>query len=297
MNSFWVLIVAFGLLLIAGAGFLFLFLNRGSEVSNIFKSQRQGSRDFDKTTDVFQKAKEDLLRQKKAVKEKPTEEMLLFQAGIITPEGRKKFLTFKRLAPLVGAVLLGYGGLMEGTQYALIGAILGVMIGVQLPTSFLDRKIAARSEDIMFFLPLVVEQIAIGVSSSLDIGPCLQKVVSMADERDSHNVVTEYLRMVTTLARSGLSLETALLEVAKRSGHLELGQTFGAMSQVLKHGGEITKQLQEMADAVSSQRETKIEAKIKKLELEATGPVALVFIGFLSILLTCIGMQMMKAFE
>jgi pilus assembly protein TadC len=68
------------------------------------------------------------------------------------------------------------------------------------------------------------------------------------------------------------------------------------MAQVLKHGGEITKQLQEMADAVSSQRETKIEAKIKKLELEATGPVAMVFMGFLLILLTCIGMQMMKAF-
>jgi hypothetical protein len=51
-----------------------------------------------------------------------------------------------------------------------------------------------------------------------------------------------------------------------------------------------------MADAVSTQRETKIEAKIKKLELEATGPVALVFMGFLLILLTCIGMQMIKAF-
>jgi pilus assembly protein TadC len=296
MNSITVLIVAFGILLTGGAGFLFFYLSKNSEVKNIIKAQREGIGDFNKTEDVFQKTKDELLKKKKKVKEKPTEEGLLFQAGIITPEGRKKFYRLKTFAPIIGAIVLGYGGTFAGGQYILMGAVMGLLVGLQIPKSMLERKIAARSEDIMFYLPLVVEQVAIGVSSSLDIGPCLQKVVSMADERDSHNVVTEYLRMVTTLARSGLSLETALNEVAKRSGHLELGQTFGAMAQVLKHGGEITKQLQEMADAVSSQRETKIEAKIKKLELEATGPVAMVFMGFLLILLTCIGMQMMKAF-
>ena len=52
----------------------------------------------------------------------------------------------------------------------------------------------------------------------------------------------------------------------------------------------------ELADAVAGQRETRIEAKIKKLELEATGPVALVFMGFLLILMIGFGIQIKAAF-
>jgi type II secretory pathway component PulF len=69
-----------------------------------------------------------------------------------------------------------------------------------------------------------------------------------------------------------------------------------ALAQVAKHGGEITRQLNELADAVANQRATKIEAKIKKLEIAATGPVALVFLGFLIILLIGFGSQMKDAF-
>jgi len=142
----------------------------------------------------------------------------------------------------------------------------------------------------------VVEQIVIGVSSSLDIGPCLQRVVQMADERDSHNPVTELLRHAQLLSKSGLSLSDSLMDVGKLSGHNELKHTFMSLSQVSKHGGEITRQLQELADAVSSQRETKIEAKIKRLELEATGPVGLVFVGFMLIFTIGFGTQLMLAF-
>jgi len=177
-----------------------------------------------------------------------------------------------------------------------VGVVLGVLLGLQAPTSVLDRKTKARSEEIMFFLPLVIEQIAIGVSSSLDVGPCLQKVVQMADERDTHNVVTELIRLAQFYVKSGASLEEAMTEVGRLSGHTELKHAFMSLSQVAKHGGEITRQLQELADAVSMQRETRIEERIKKLELEATGPVALVFVGFMVILLVGFGLQIQGAF-
>ncbi|RIL10099.1 MAG: hypothetical protein DCC75_05065, partial [Proteobacteria bacterium] len=141
------------------------------------------------------------------------------------------------------------------------------------------------------------EQIVLGVSSSLDVGPCVQRVVAMADERDSHNPVTELLSHVQQLVRSGLSFEEALKEIGRLAGHTELRHSFIALAQVAKHGGEISRQLQELADAVSSQRETKIEGRIKRLELEATGPVGLVFLGFMCILLIGLGLQVMKAFS
>ena len=178
----------------------------------------------------------------------------------------------------------------------LLGAIIGVAMGFQLPLSILDRRYASRLDEIMFYLPLVVEQISIGVSSSLDVGPCLQRVVQMADERDTHNVVTELLSYVQYHVKSGMGTEEALGEIGRLSGSTELKHAFVSLAQVAKHGGEISKQLQELADAVSSQRETQIEAKIKKLELEATGPVALVFAGFMGILLIGFGLQIQGAF-
>ena len=231
--------------------------------------------------------------------EKISLEDKFFQAGILTDEQKAKVNRLRIICPIVSTLVLGYGGYYAdgGGSLFLVSVVLGVLVGLQAPNTILDRKILARGEEILYFLPLVIEQIAIGVSSSLDIGPCVQKVVSMADERDSHNVVTELMRIVVYLTKSGLSLEDALNEVGKRAGQVELKHAFMSLSQVARHGGEITRQLQELADAVSNQRETKIESKIKKLELEATLPVAMVFAGFMVILLVGFFLKIKGAFE
>ena len=226
-----------------------------------------------------------------------TLEQKFFMGGMFTEQDRKDFQRLRIIVPLVLAPVFGIVMFIYlGVDWLFVGAVLGVLLGFQVPYSILDRKIAARNEDMLFFLPLVIEQIAIGVSSSLDIGPCVQRVVLMADERDSHNVVTELFKIVNNYVRSGASLEDALGEVGELSGNTELRHTFASLAQVARHGGEVTRQLQELADAVASQRETKIEAKIKKLELAATGPVAMVFMGFLVILLIGFGLQVLQAF-
>lgn len=235
--------------------------------------------------------------QKKKNQVVPKDE-LYFHAGIFSPKEKQEFDLLTKLLPVACTPAFAFimWTLSGTTMITVLGAIIGLLIGLKAPTSILERKIARRSDDIMFYLPLVIEQIAIGVSSSLDIGPCLQRVVQMADERDSHNVVTELIRHAEYHIKSGISLEEALTEIGTKSGHNELKHSFIALSQVAKHGGEISKQLQELSEAVSGQRETKIEEKIKKLELEATGPVALVFMGFILILLIGFGIQIKDSF-
>lgn len=238
---------------------------------------------------------------KKKARKKPklTLEELFFHAGMFSDKERRDFIRLQMIAPFVAAPLLSFFMYYfdMGTDFTVVGLVFGVLIGLQLPKSILQRRIDHRAAEILYYLPLVIEQISIGVSSSLDVGPCLQRVVSMADERDSHNVVTELIRIAHFYVKSGASLEHALSEIGKMSGNTELKHAFMALAQVVRHGGEISRQLQELADSVSTQRETKIEAKIKRLELEATGPVAMVFAGFLIILLIGFGLQMMKAFE
>lgn len=299
MSSSLIILIAVGFVAVVVGVVLILPFGRSNLeplLGRSIKGQASDDQNMTLQEREFRKAKEVLAKKTKKARVKPTLEEQFFKAGLFTPKDQATYYNLKKMGPVIGACVLGYIGFLVDLNFLWIGAVFGLLMGLQLPTSWLDRKILKRGEDIMFYLPLVIEQIAIGVSSSLDIGPVLQRIVAMADERDSHNVVTELLRIVVTLARSGISLEDALVEVGKRSGHLELKQTYSALAQVTRHGGEITRQLQELADAVSSQRETRIEAKIKRLELEATGPVALVFLGFFIILLTCIGMQMIKAF-
>jgi len=247
--------------------------------------------------DQFEKLKEET-RNQFAKKKDLTLEEKFFQAGMFSVDEKKDFQRMRVLFPVIGTPLFLFAGLwFFSPLMGVVFAIMGLLVSLQAPFTLLDRRIKHRDEEIMFYLPLVIEQIAIGVSSSLDVGPCISRVVSMADERDSHNVVTELLRHTQYHVKSGVALEQALTEIGVRSGHTELKHAFMSLSQVARHGGEITRQLQELADAVAGQRETKIESKIKKLELEATGPVALVFLGFIVILLVGFGIQIRDAFQ
>jgi Flp pilus assembly protein TadB len=226
----------------------------------------------------------------------PTLEERLFRAGLFTQEQKDDFKKMRILFPSVLALLFGGYGMSTGDFFnVILFAAIGLLAGVYLPLNRLDKWTRDREEDTAFYLPLVIEQISIGVSSSLDIGPCIARVVQMAEERDSHNPVTELLRYAQAYVKSGVSLQDALHEVGRLSGNNDVKHSFRALAQVVRFGGEISKQLQDLSESVASQRESRVEAKIKKLELSATGPVAMVFAGFLVILICGFGMAMSKA--
>jgi pilus assembly protein TadC len=301
-----IVILAIGVI----GAFLYLYLSPGPQgnyrslMNSSGSSSTFGSGGMDRRSSggsvQFSRADLDKMKKtkRKAKKVVYTLEQKFFMAGMFGQAERREFHRMRIIAPIITTPLMSYMMYtMLGLDWILVGVILGGLVGLQIPFSVLDRRIEARGEEIMYYLPLVIEQIAIGVSSSLDVGPCVQRVVAMADERDTHNAVTELIRIAQNHIQSGASFEDAITEVGILSGHTELKHTFMSLAQVARHGGEITRQLQELADAVQSQRETKIDAKIKKLELVATGPVAVVFAGFLIILLTGFGLQIMKAFD
>lgn len=226
----------------------------------------------------------------------PTLEEKLFRAGLFTEEQRRDFRRFQIVLPVILVIVGGAIGfsISEGLN-ALIFVVAGGVAGVYIPLMRLGSWMKRRDDDISFYLPLVIEQISIGVSSSLDIGPCLSMVVSMAEERDSHNPVTELLRLAQSYIKSGVNFQDALTEVARLSGHNDVKHSFKALAQVARYGGEISKQLQDLSEAVSASRETAVEGKIKKLELNATAPVALVFFGFIIIILIGFGTILINA--
>ena len=222
----------------------------------------------------------------------------LFKAGFFTAEDKKNFARFRVVCFIVCLIGIPFAFYTATNNVVLstVCAVLGAFIGYVLPISRLERAIVAREDETLRFLPLVVEQVAIGVSSALDIGPCLSHITHMATVRDSHNPVTEMFVHVEKLIKSGLNLEDALTEVAEVNGISDIKHAFMFLGQCAKHGGEISRQLQELADSIMVQRQMAVEAKITALPVKATGPLAMVFAGFFALLFSGLMVRLMGAF-
>jgi len=234
------------------------------------------------------------VRKVKKKKKEPGVEELLFMAGRFSQSERDRFHKRKTWAPIVFGFVGVMLGLFDGSsQMILLSTLAGVLLGFYVPMKVLRGWVKKQHEDLSYYLPLMIEQISIGVSSSLDIGPCIGQLVQMADERDSHNPATDLLKHALFYVKSGVSLEQALSEIGRASGQPEFKQALLALSQVTKFGGEVSKQLQELADSVGSQREAKIEGEIRKLELKATVPVSLVFLSYMMLFGLGIAAQVM----
>jgi Flp pilus assembly protein TadB len=247
------------------------------------------------TEDIIRKNKEEVRQQKRAKRRDPTVEEQLFMAGKFSAQERADFHRKRKLAPVVFAVVGGVVGIVVGSaKAALLMALLGAMLGAYIPIVMLRKWVEKHHEELAHHLPLLIEQVAIGVSSSLDIGPCLTQVVEMADERNSHNAATRMLKYALFYVKSGVSLEEALIEIGRASRQPEFKHALLALAQVTKFGGEVSKQLQDLADSTAAQREAKVEAKIRQLELKASGPVALVFVSYMVLLGLGIAAQIYK---
>lgn len=309
--TYWPIILVGGLVLLVVAYFAMRYIKSLEQRDHVrsllgqrYSDEEQDRREGDDAMDSSESEAQQAVLFNKAQRKQggrrkgPSLDEKMFQAGMFAEEQRRDYRRMQIVLPSVLGFFGGiYGGWSGDPLNILVYAMIGVMLGSYIMVKRLEKAIALRQEDVLFFLPLVVEQISIGVSSSLDIGPCLARVVQMADERDSHNPVTELLRFAQAYIKSGVSLQDALVEVGRQSGSNEVKHAFKALAQVARYGGEISKQLQDLSETVSSERETRIQEKIKKLELAATAPVALVFGGFLFILLIGFGITLMKAME
>ena len=222
----------------------------------------------------------------------------LYKAGYYSFDTKRKFTIFHViLCCLLGAIVPTIMYLIIAKPgAALVGAVLGLLIGYLFPLAWLDRQGRIREEDTMYFLPLVIEQISIGVSSALDIGPCIAHIIETAHERGSHNPVTEMLVHVEKLIRSGFNLQDALIEVGEASEISEIKHAFMFLAQCSQHGGEVSRQLQELADAVMVQRQVQVDRRITSLPVRATGPLATMFAGFFGMVFAGLFVRVASAF-
>lgn len=298
MTPVTLVIIVLVLILLGGGVAAFVFFSSPSEnrseirglLASAASSSRRGTNALAERDDFDVEQIKKLSGSASAGKRKHKEDLetKLFKAGFFTNADKQAFKRIQIILPFISSPAVPAALFLIGVKSPLlisVGVILGIFIGLVAPLSYLDRIWQRRQEETMYYLPLVIEQISIGVSSSLDIGPCIAQILQMARERDSHNPVTEMFAHAEKLIRSGLNLEDALREVSEANGINEVKHAFMFLAQCSRHGGEVSRQLQELADAVMMQRQVQVEGRITSLPVKATGPLIMVFAGFFALLL------------
>ena len=260
----------------------------------IKKKSKEATRLKLQTTEVF--SRDSLTTQGRKLSD---ENAKFFQAGIFTELDKKNFKKFAFVAPVLSLFLTLIFLVAVNSSMAMLlgGSVLGLLVGVTIPKSYLERLSQSRKDETLKQLPIVIEQVSIGVSSSLDLWPCISHILEMARQRDKFNPTIELFIHTERLIMSGLSFQDALIEVAQASGIQEVKHCFGFLAQCVQHGGEISKQLQELANAVMTERQTQIEGKIAALPVKATGPLFFVFAGFFTLMLSGIFVKILVSIK
>ena len=223
----------------------------------------------------------------------------LYKAGYFSSLDRRVFYLIQAVCLLVGAILIPFAFYIYSNDLLMsFGIFLAAgTVGWILPQYVLDKKIQFQEDEILYYLPLVIEQISIAIGSSLVVGTAISHIVKTAEDRNVYNPVVELFAQAQDLMRSGYSLEQSLSSISELVKIPEVEHCFMFLSQCSLHGGEISRQLQELANSISTEHHIRIQGKIQGLPVKATGPLGMVFAGFFCMALSGLAVQLLTLFS
>lgn len=161
----------------------------------------------------------------------------------------------------------------------LIGAF-----GFYLPNAMLARRIAARQRMIVEDFPDALDLLTVCVEAGLGLDAALTKV---ADElRLRSPVVADELGLMLLEMRSGFTKETALRNLALRTGAEDVDAFSTMLIQADRFGTSIGASLRVLSDTLRTQRRMRAEERAAKIALKLLFPLIFcIFPALLTVLL------------
>jgi tight adherence protein C len=146
---------------------------------------------------------------------------------------------------------LGIGvGLLTGSAVLIaLGATVGAVLGLMLPTFWLRRKVKGRRNEIQFVLPDVIDVLVVCVEAGLTFEAAVEKVGQKYD----HALAEEFVRVLQEIRLGKPRLE-ALNDMAHRCGVEELNSFVQAIIQSEQLGSGIVKVLRIQSDEIRQKR-------------------------------------------
>jgi tight adherence protein C len=144
---------------------------------------------------------------------------------------------------------IGVGVLTGSTVLIAVGATLGAVLGLYLPTIWLRRKVTGRRREIQSVLPDVLDVLVVCVEAGLTFEAAVEKVGQKYD----HALAAEFVRVLQEIRLGKPRLE-ALDDMAQRCGVAELNSFVQAVIQSEQLGSGIVKVLRIQSDEIRQKR-------------------------------------------
>jgi tight adherence protein C len=208
---------------------------------------------------------------------KTTEESLiqkmLIHANFRNPSALTIFYGLKGLMALLLPIPLILFFIMRGqlTASSLFFAVIIGYIGYSLPQYFLGRFVRSRQDKIDRSLPDVIDLFIICMEAGLALQPTLNRVSE--EIRDVCQEFYHELQITAGEMRTGITRDTALKNLAKRTGVDSLQSLVTLMIQSEKLGTSLAQSLRAHADFTRVQRTLRAEEMAQKLPVKIVVPL------------------------
>jgi tight adherence protein C len=200
----------------------------------------------------------------------------LIRAGIRSPQALQVFYAVKTLLAIIlpMVVFAGAGFFPEmQTQSVVTYAIMAAAVGLLAPNYILHRKLEARMKQLRHGFPDALDLLVVCVESGLGLGPALQRV---ADELGvSHPELALELATVTAEMRAGVQRETALKNLADRTGLGDIRGLVSLLVQSMRFGTSVADALRVYSDEFRDKRMQAAEEQAAKMSTKLIFPLVL----------------------
>ncbi|MBU4232286.1 MAG: type II secretion system F family protein [Proteobacteria bacterium] len=205
--------------------------------------------------------------------EETTIQKMLIHANFRNPTALTIFYGFKGLMALVLPIPVILFFIVRG-QLTLVPLLVTVVIGYigySLPQYLLGRLVRRRQDKIDRALPDVIDLFIICMEAGLSLQPTLNRV---SDEiRDVCQEFYQELQITAGEMRTGITRDTALRNLGKRTGVESLQSLVTLMIQSEKLGTSLAQSLRAHADFSRVQRTLRAEEMAQKLPVKIVVPL------------------------
>jgi tight adherence protein C len=200
----------------------------------------------------------------------------LMRAGIRSPQALQVFYAVKTLLAVTLPILVFAGARFFPdiqTQSVVIYAVMGAGVGMLAPNYILHRWVQSQMRRLRHGFPDALDLLVVCVESGLGLGPALQRV---ADELGvSHPELSLELATVTAEIRAGVPRETALKNLADRTGLTDIRGLVSLLVQSMRFGTSVADALRVYSDEFRDKRMQAAEEQAAKMSTKLLFPLIL----------------------
>lgn len=209
----------------------------------------------------------------------------LGRAGAVDFQQRRQIALKLGLIVLTGAVIGFFFSILRQLSVASTVqlTIAGLSCGGFAAALYLKRQELAHERRVLFFLPLVMEQLILLIESGLGLLPALHEVLDIGDRQEKirSNPVQHALSLVYRVSAAGVPFGIAIEQVAAAVPSRPLRHVLLHLDIGSAEGGELVPALRGLSDHCHREWKHSVESRIKKLENAVIFPVFLAVIGLM----------------